>query len=168
MQTPSQRPETNVGVAYLLWALSAFGVCGIHRFYLGKPVSGLIWLFTVGLCGFGQIIDLFLIPGMTQERNHYLWARDERNRAYLDKERQEILLIRSKIAQQKKDNADPMLKLLKAAAANGNTLSIGQAMIATELSHEEIEGLLKKALRQGIAQIDNDAKTGAVRYHFDI
>lgn len=59
----------STGTAYLCWLACFFGFCGIHRFYLGKPVTGLIWLFTLGLLGIGQFIDLFLIPGMVDRNN---------------------------------------------------------------------------------------------------
>jgi TM2 domain-containing membrane protein YozV len=59
----------SAAVAYLLWCLVFFGFAGIHRFYAGKWVSGLIWLFTGGLLLFGQVIDLILIPGMIREAN---------------------------------------------------------------------------------------------------
>jgi TM2 domain-containing membrane protein YozV len=59
----------SVGTAYLLWCAGLVGFCGIHRFYLGKPVTGVIWLLTVGLLGIGQIIDLLLIPGMVETAN---------------------------------------------------------------------------------------------------
>ena len=55
--------------AYILWLLGLAGICGLHRFYLGRPWTGLLWLLTVGLLGIGQIIDLFLIPGMVREEN---------------------------------------------------------------------------------------------------
>jgi TM2 domain-containing membrane protein YozV len=48
-------------VGYLLWI---FGFTGAHRFYYGKPVTGTIWFFTLGLLGIGWLIDLFLIPSM--------------------------------------------------------------------------------------------------------
>jgi TM2 domain-containing membrane protein YozV len=51
----------SVGIGYLLWI---FGFTGAHRFYFGKPISGTIWFFTLGLLGIGWLIDLFLIPGM--------------------------------------------------------------------------------------------------------
>jgi TM2 domain-containing membrane protein YozV len=57
------------GMAYLLWAAGCVGFCGVHRFYLGRPVSGIIWFLTAGLLGIGQIVDLFLIPGMVAELN---------------------------------------------------------------------------------------------------
>src|SRR5262245_6814132 len=51
-------------VGYVLWL---FGFTGSHRFYYGKPVSGTIWLFTLGLLGIGWLIDLFLIPSMDRK-----------------------------------------------------------------------------------------------------
>lgn len=51
----------NLAIGYLLWI---FGFMGAHRFYYGRPVSGTIWFFTLGLLFIGWIIDLFLIPSM--------------------------------------------------------------------------------------------------------
>jgi TM2 domain-containing membrane protein YozV len=53
----------NPGIAYLLWLLGFVLVCGIHRFYTGRWVTGLVWILTLGVLYIGQIIDLFLIPG---------------------------------------------------------------------------------------------------------
>ena len=52
--------------AYLLWFLGIFGLLGLHRFYLGRHWTGLLWLVTGGLCGLGALIDLVLIPSMVQ------------------------------------------------------------------------------------------------------
>jgi TM2 domain-containing membrane protein YozV len=51
-------------MGYLLWI---FGFIGAHRFYYGKPISGTIWFFTLGLFFIGWIVDLFLIPSMTRQ-----------------------------------------------------------------------------------------------------
>jgi TM2 domain-containing membrane protein YozV len=51
-------------IGYILWI---FGFTGAHRFYYGKPVSGTIWFFTLGLFFIGWIIDLFLIPSMDRQ-----------------------------------------------------------------------------------------------------
>lgn len=55
--------------AYLLWLPCLFGVAGLHRLYAGRWISGLLWLFTFGLCGFGQVIDLVFIPRMIADYN---------------------------------------------------------------------------------------------------
>ncbi len=55
-------PDTHSkGMGYLLWI---FGFMGAHRFYYGRPISGTIWFFTLGLLFVGWIVDLFLIPSM--------------------------------------------------------------------------------------------------------
>lgn len=38
-----------------------FGYLGVHRFYVGKIGTGLLWMITLGLFSFGQIIDFILI-----------------------------------------------------------------------------------------------------------
>jgi len=60
MDTPRGDTHSKM-IGYLLWI---FGFTGAHRFYYGKPISGAIWFFTLGLLGIGWLIDLFLIPGM--------------------------------------------------------------------------------------------------------
>ena len=51
-------------IGYILWL---FGFTGSHRFYYGKPITGTIWFFTLGLLGIGWLIDLFLIPSMDRK-----------------------------------------------------------------------------------------------------
>lgn len=51
----------NLLLGYLFWI---FGFMGAHRFYYGRPISGTIWFFTLGLLFIGWIVDLFLIPSM--------------------------------------------------------------------------------------------------------
>lgn len=65
----AHREARTVGWAYLLWLPMIFGVCGLHRFYSGRYVSGAIWLLTMGVCGWGQLIDLLFIPRMVDDHN---------------------------------------------------------------------------------------------------
>jgi TM2 domain-containing membrane protein YozV len=78
--------KKSVIVAYLLWFF--LGMFGVHRFYLGRWISGLILLlFTlvagalyvilVGMVlmaipGLWWLIDALLIPGMTRSYNNEL------------------------------------------------------------------------------------------------
>lgn len=54
----------NLIVGYIIWI---FGFLGAHRFYYGKPISGTIYFFTLGIFFIGWIVDLFLLPGMDRE-----------------------------------------------------------------------------------------------------
>jgi TM2 domain-containing membrane protein YozV len=57
--------DKSKSTSVLLAALGFFGIAGIHRFYVGKPLSGLLWLCTGGLCGFGTLVDVIQIASGT-------------------------------------------------------------------------------------------------------
>lgn len=63
-----EEPRT-LAVSYLLWGAGALGLCGLQRFYNRRPLTGLLWLFTLGLCGVGQLADLVLIPDLVKQAN---------------------------------------------------------------------------------------------------
>ncbi len=79
-------------VAYLLWFF--LGGLGVHRFYLGRTTSALVLLgltvagVILSVVAIGAVIlivpaiwmlvDLFLIPGMTRDKNNALIAEIER------------------------------------------------------------------------------------------
>jgi len=60
-------------VGYVLWI---FGFMGAHRFYYGRPFSGTLYFFTLGLLGIGWIIDLFLIPWMNDQADRRYYSGD--------------------------------------------------------------------------------------------
>ena len=52
------------------WLLLTFlGVFGAHRFYIGKWPTGLLYLCTLGLLGFGILYDFWTLNGQVSERN---------------------------------------------------------------------------------------------------
>lgn len=57
------------GTAYLLWCLSIFGWLGLHRFYLRKIGTGIIWVITGGVLGFGSLVDLFTLGEQVESYN---------------------------------------------------------------------------------------------------
>lgn len=58
-----------LGTSYILCALGFLGLSGIHRFYLGKPLTGLLWFFTGGLFAIGTIYDLITLPSQVDDAN---------------------------------------------------------------------------------------------------
>ena len=67
----------SLGIAYLLWALGGFGTLGLHRFYLRKPGTGVLWLLTGGVLWIGAVADLFRLPRLVDEANVLARHRDE-------------------------------------------------------------------------------------------
>jgi TM2 domain-containing membrane protein YozV len=54
------------------WILLVFlGLLGVHRMYLGKWITGLLYLFTLGLFGLGWLYDLWTLNTQIDERNRY-------------------------------------------------------------------------------------------------
>jgi TM2 domain-containing membrane protein YozV len=167
-----------VGTAYVLWLGGLVGLSGLHRLYNGETKTGLLWLGTFGLCGFGQLLDLVLIPKMVEVHNARL------NEQYIPLlEQNPIALKIEKIAlrsskfvgfksPQLVDPAQPIdqqkatIELLKAAESCGGKLSVTQGVMATGLSFRQIEILLKEMLKSGYVEIGNDPETGIVLYEF--
>jgi TM2 domain-containing membrane protein YozV len=54
----------------IAWILLTFlGLFGVHRFYLGKWVTGIIYLFTGGLLGLGWLYDLWTLNEQVSAKN---------------------------------------------------------------------------------------------------
>ncbi len=167
----------NIAVAYLLWACGCFGFCGIHRFYLGKPVTGVLWFFSGGLCFVGQFIDLFLIPDMVESNNREVQIFLPKDNGFgplhlsqqvLEKIDRLEKKVQDTFRPPQKKETSPFIKLIEAASQQQRILSLAQAMMITGLEAPEVEKLLQDGMKSGIVHIGNDPETGAVRYYFDI
>ena len=56
------------------WILLIFlGVFGVHRMYMGKWITGIIYLCTFGLLGIGYLYDLCTLNRQIDERNRNLY-----------------------------------------------------------------------------------------------
>lgn len=166
-----------VGVAYVLWLGGLFGVSGLHRLYNGEKATGLLWLGTFGLFGFGQLLDLILIPKMVEVHNARLAEKYQplldQNPTALKIEQVTPLPKLAGLRSPKLFDVPPAIsqqqatiELLKAAESRGGKLSVTQGVMATGLSFQQVEALLNQMLKSGYVEISNDPETGIVVYDF--
>lgn len=159
----------NIGTAYVLWLGCLLQLHGLQRLYNGKIFTGLLWLFTFGLFGFGQLFDLLLIPGMVEEHN----ARLKGHQATLPHAPQTTPVIQRVVthefapAPMPQPETDRLLvKLVKAAHARAGKLTVTQGVMETEASFEAVEGALRSLMKMGYVDVYNDPETGVVTYEF--
>lgn len=148
--------------SYILWLGCLLQVYGLHRFYNGKIATGLLWLFTFGLFGVGQLIDLFLIPDMVDDYNAKLRAKMGLSTAGVPLSDPVVATQTIQINPQEQ----LMVKLLKAAAAHDGKLSVTQGVMDTGASFAQVEATLKEMVKSGYVGVDNHPASGVVIYKF--
>jgi TM2 domain-containing membrane protein YozV len=155
-------------ISYILWALwPTMGLAGMHRFYNKRYASGILWLFTFGLFGVGQIIDLFIISDMVDEHNAKVRAR-------LGMSSYGVPLPNTVTAEAVVSNHPPkpptvdqrMIEFTKAAQRRNGHLSVTQAVLDTGCTFDEAEKVLKRMLKAGYVDVKNEPNTGVVVYEF--
>ncbi|MDR2630728.1 MAG: TM2 domain-containing protein [Spirochaetaceae bacterium] len=152
----------SLGLAYLLWFFSGFGVLGFHRFYLGKIPTGILWMCTFGMGTIGAIYDFFTLPGQVREANirdalynqiraghsregpRWRYADDAQVRRVHEKESTERVIL--KLAKQHKGILTPTEVAL-------------EANISIEEAKKDLEALVSK----GFAEI-RVRKSGTIVY----
>jgi TM2 domain-containing membrane protein YozV len=147
-------------IAYMLWAACFVGVCGLQRLYLGKIGTGLLYLFTFGLCGVGQFIDLFTLPSMVEDANNRLLVGGM----------QAQLAGSAGLAalpgkRQPRTTEEFQVALVQAAEAHGGKLTIAEAVGATGRGFTEVQKQLNQMAVNGFIETDSD-ESGTVFYRF--
>lgn len=164
-----------VSLSYLLWLCWFFGFAGLHRIYNKKIGTGLLWFFTWGLFGIGQIIDLLLIPSMVEEHNLKVRQRlglssqnvplqnlnPQATQTFSPHLHQPELVANKSLSKQ-----EMMITLARVAQKKGGKLSITQAVVETGISFEEVEQTLNEMTKKGYVMVDNDPNTGSLIYDF--
>jgi hypothetical protein len=145
--------------AYLLWAVSGFGALGLHRFYLGKSGTGLLWLFSGGLGGLGGLYDLFTLPRQVQEANIL----------YETKLALESGAARSRPADSPGyryvNPETPEKTILRIARKNAGQVTPGEVAIEGDMSVDEARKALDKLAKDGVAEI-RVRSSGVIVYYF--
>ncbi len=150
------------GIAYILWAACIFGVCGLQRLYAGKIGTGLLYLFTIGLFGFGQFIDLFLIPGMVRDANNRFLIEGMEARALAGAGVAGALAAGRRAP---RTSEEFQVALVQLAERQGGRLTVAEAVSATGRSFKDVKKQLDEMAVNGFIELDSDDQ-GQLFYRF--
>jgi hypothetical protein len=139
------------GTAYLLWALCLFGVSGIHRFYLGRIGTGILWLCTWGLFGIGNVVDLFTLPRMVDDESTHLPGPASGRRLDLAETADSTESIETVI--------------LRAANAHGGVVTPAEVAVGGDYSLDDAKACLDDLVSRGHAEM-RVRRSGGMVYVF--
>lgn len=148
-------------VAYALWAVSGCGVLGLHRFYLGKTGTGLLWLLTGGLGGFGALYDLVTMPRQVREANLLAKADD----LFDARSAPGFGFFNVPNMGQTRSVDSPEKIILRLARKNHGQVTPSEVALESDISLEEAQKSLDELTKKGVAEIRVRA-TGVIVYFF--
>lgn len=142
----------SLSTAYLFWLPSLFGVAGLHRFYLGKPISGLVFLLTGGLFGIGTIYDAITMGAQVREAE--IEDRLARPLGYDDEGDYVIRVSRGGTSGSRRPEPEDLEHIiLRMAKERDGVVSPTQVALEARCSAEEAREHLEKMVREGFAEI---------------
>jgi hypothetical protein len=170
------------GTGYGFWCLFLVGLAGVHRLYLGKWGTGILWLLTAGLFGIGQVVDLFRMETLVEQANvreGHLPHPNFRSLASAGASGGAVAASGSAYGAgaagrpssapggaRRSDEGELMQRLLEEAEERGGTLTVTQGVAATGLSFETVEETLGDMVASGYVDVDNHPESGVVLYRF--
>jgi len=152
------------GMAYFLALLGlCTPVAGLHRFYLGKPLTGLFYLLTWGFFGIGTIVDLFHLPRMVEDENRRLLSPGPPLHARIAGGEIRIALPPPGTP---KEKLSPEQQILRVAKENQGAVTVAMVAVQTGMSLRQTKKELEKLRKQEFCTIDISTE-GAKLYVFD-
>jgi len=134
----------DTGIAYLLWFLGGFGVFGLHRFYLNKVGTGILWACTGGMLGIGAFVDLLTLSSQVREAN----LRKSYQLALSAGQMRPQYLQAPAV---KRDSIERVI--LKTAKRNGGYVTPSEAALEGDFTIEEARAALEKLSSKGFAEM---------------
>ncbi len=156
-------------VAYILWCTCFVGLAGVHRLYSGKYLSGLVWLFTLGFLGIGQLIDLVLIPGMIEEKNLTDKWLDSRHTNRVGITPEVVIETANEIRPTFREpttkvEISDIQTIFQLAKDNHGKVSLVDCVIATGKPASELRKALEYLCLEGFLIVDNHPEQGSLIY----
>ena len=143
-------------VAYLLWFLSGFGALGLHRFYLGKIGTGLIYFFTGGLFLIGGLADFFLLPSLLRDAN----LRQRYRSILYDEGEMRRVHPAGRSARPSIENV-----ILRTAKGQGGVVTPAEVALEGDIPIEEAQQHLEKLAKKGFVEMQVK-ESGRIVYFF--
>ncbi|MDR2096818.1 MAG: TM2 domain-containing protein [Treponema sp.] len=147
----------SVTLAYLLWFLSGFGALGLHRFYLGKYRSGILWLCTGGLFIVGSIYDFFTLGGQVRDANLKVELAELRAR----KPSVQWRNVTNEGRREPKDSIER--SILKVAKEKKGVITPAEVALSSNISIDEAKKELDTMLSKGYVEM-RVRKSGTIVY----
>ena len=135
---------------------------GLHRFYLGKIPTGVLWMFTGGLATVGAIYDFFTLPGQVREANIRQAILDNNDKfdSYGRPKLRNVNDGETKIVRVKESVERAILKLAK---SNKGILTASETALAANITVEEAKKDLDAMVSKGFAEL-RVRRSGALVY----
>ncbi len=142
-----------------MWAGCFVGICGLQRLYTGRVGSGLLYLFSFGLLGIGQAVDLFLIPRLVSDANEQL-LREQLHAQLLAGGAAAATLPRLK----PRTTEEFQVALVQAAEKHGGSLTVSEAVMETGRGFKDVKAELDRMVVNGYIEVDTDDRGLVYRF----
>jgi TM2 domain-containing membrane protein YozV len=126
-------------LAYLLWLFGGCGALGLHRFYLRKFGTGILWLCSGGLCMVGSIYDLVNMRRLVDEAN---WRRGYE----LSNQAPVAYQVETPVSASKESLEHVILRLAK---ANCGAVTPGEIALEANVPMDKAKEALEKMAQKG-------------------